>query len=85
MVGAWEAIVRKMPPLRHKVGEEYDPKTSEVFQWLLSDQKIQTKILQTLIGPDHEPRLVYNSATGTWQGVDFKNFEPAAQEEVVDL
>lgn len=58
---------RKMPPLRHKVGEVYDVRRSEVAQWLVK----QPDIMEKLVGmAKSKGVIVYDPDTGTWKGAD---------------
>jgi len=64
-------VASNLPPLYHKLpGEEYNPKKSEVIQWLIQ----RPSILEFLW--DHVKQsglVVYNQATGKWQGIDHEN------------
>ncbi len=58
---------RKMPRLRHTVGDKFDIRTSEVVKWLLSQPDIMQKIYN--FATNHKV-IVYDAATGEWRGVD---------------
>ena len=60
---------RHMPPLVHNTsGEKFDIRKSQVMQWLLKNPDILNYLW------DHvrqSGNVVYDSNTGTWQGVDY--------------
>lgn len=60
-----DAVVRAMPPLRHKVGDEFDFEKSEVVGWLWE----QPEVRQYLFGRMKTLGLiVYDPESGTWAG-----------------
>jgi hypothetical protein len=61
---------KKMPPLKHKVGKEFDVNTSEVITWLLGQPKIKQKIFDMA---NQHGFIIYNSNTNTWQGCDYED------------
>lgn len=58
---------RKMPRLRHTVGEQFDIRTSEVVKWLLKQPDIMQKVFD--FAANHKV-IAYDSATGEWRGAD---------------
>ena len=56
---------RQMPPLRHRVGDEFDIMNSEVAEWLCS----QPAVRQYLFDAAKELKvIVFDQETGTWSG-----------------
>lgn len=65
-------VAKKMPPLRHKLDDEYNPEESEVIKWLIKQPDILNYIFDAVRGNGHrESPIVFNPETGTWQGVDY--------------
>lgn len=65
-------VARMMPPLKHNPTGDYDPKKSEVIQWLISQPDILNYIFDAVRGNNHrESPIVYEPSTGTWKGVDY--------------
>lgn len=65
-------VVKKMPPLRHKFGDEYTAEKSEVISWLVKQPDILNYIFDAVRGNGHrESPIVYNPDTEMWQGVDY--------------
>lgn len=58
---------KKMPPLKHKVGEEYDVRKSEAVKWLVQ----QPDILNYIWNQVKQTDTTYDPSTGTWKGVDY--------------
>lgn len=58
---------RKMPRLRHTVGNKFDLRTSEVVKWLLDQPDIMQKIYN--FATSHKV-IVYDADTGEWKGAD---------------
>lgn len=52
---------RKMPPLRHKVTEEFDITASECVMWLMQQPTIMQKIFKKAV--DHK-LIKYNPEAG---------------------
>ena len=61
---------KKMPPLRHKIGDTFDIDSSEVVEWLLSLPEVKRKIFD--FAKDHGI-IVYDEHTKTWRGCDYEN------------
>lgn len=63
-------IVKRMPPLYHKLpDEEYDIRKSRVIWWLTK----QPETLEYIWGRIKQSGAVqYNPETRKWQGVDFR-------------
>lgn len=67
-------VARKMPPLRHNFGGEFDPAKSEVIKWLISQPVILNYLFDAVRGKVYkDPYIVYDPETGKWQGVDYDN------------
>lgn len=65
-------VAKKMPPLRHKIGNEYEAEKSEVINWLIKQPDILNYIFDAVRGNGRrESPIIYNSDTDTWQGVDY--------------
>ncbi len=65
-------VVKKMPPLRHKSGDGYNPEESEVIDWLIKQPDILNYIFDAVRGNGRrESPIVFNPEAGTWQGVDY--------------
>lgn len=60
-----------MPPLRHKIGLEYDQQNSEVINWLLSQPEIREYVFRRA---ESGGLIVFNKTTRTWQGRDWKGY-----------
>ena len=61
-----------MPPLRHKVGDEFDIMRSEVAAWLCE----QPSIRQYAFDIAHAAGvIVYDAGTGEWRGVGTETAE----------
>ncbi len=65
-------VAKNMPPLKHNPEGNYDPTKSEVIKWLISQPDILNYIFDAVRGNGRrESPIVYDSETGTWQGVDY--------------
>ena len=62
-------VAKTMPPLRHKPGDTFDVNTSEVISWLIQQPRVKQYLFQTCNG---NGLIVYDSASGTWRGKDYK-------------
>lgn len=63
---------KKMPPLRHKTTDSFDPRESEVIQWLIQQPDILNYLFDAVRGNQYrESPIVYDSETGTWRGTDY--------------
>lgn len=60
-------VAKKMPRLRHKVGDKFDVHTSEVIKWLVSQPEIMSKIFNMV---QSRKLIVYDQDTGEWRGAD---------------
>ena len=58
---------RKMPRLKHAVGDRFDIRTSEVVKWLVNQPEIMQKIFNFAM---NEKTIVYDPDTGEWRGAD---------------
>ena len=58
---------RKMPRLKHTVGDRFDIRTSEVVKWLVNQPEIMQKIFNFAM---NEKTIVYDPDTGEWRGAD---------------
>lgn len=58
---------RKMPRLRHTVGDRFDIRTSEVAKWLIGQPDIMQKVFNIA---QNGGAIVYDASTGEWKGVD---------------
>lgn len=58
---------RKMPPLRHKVGDRFDVNSSEVIRWLMEQPEIRIKIFDMA---NQRGVIVYDAETKMWKGCD---------------
>ena len=67
-----------MPPLRHKVGNEYSPMTSEVIAWMVQQPDIREYLFKR--SSNKNSLIVYDPDAGTWQGKDYK---PAPTRKLV--
>ncbi len=67
--------VKKMPPLKHNVGNgKFDITKSEVTQWLIRQPEIMQWIFDhanNMQRHGEELLIKFNPETGTWQGVDY--------------
>lgn len=62
-------IAKKMPPLKHSIpGEEFDIQNSEVLKWILQNPEAWNYIWNNI---KQAGVIVFDSATETWQGVDY--------------
>jgi hypothetical protein len=67
-------VGRDMPPLRHKVGDQYDVTKSEVAKWLCS----QPEIMEYVVGRMNAAGFItFDPETRLWTGIDY---EPAKQD-----
>jgi hypothetical protein len=65
--------VKSMPPLHHSVGKQFDAETSEVFRWLLNQPELKRHLLNRMFHTCNiSGFIVFDKATGTWQGKDYK-------------
>ena len=65
-------VAKNMPPLKHKTGEEFDPKDSEVVRWLIQQPEILNYLFDAVRGNKYrEPAIIYDPETKTWQGIDY--------------
>lgn len=62
-------IARKMPRLKHKVGNKFDVNTSEVIHWLVNQPEIMSKIFNMV---QSRGLIVYDPDTREWKGIDTK-------------
>lgn len=63
-------IVKRMPPLYHKLpDEEYDIRKSRVIWWLMKQPEMLEYIWNRI---KQSGAIQYNPETGKWQGVDFR-------------
>lgn len=58
---------KKMPRLRHKVGEKFSVETSEVIKWLIAQPEIMSKVFN--LASSHGV-IIYDHNTGEWKGAD---------------
>ena len=61
---------KKMPPLKHKFGKEFDVNNSDVITWLINQPKIKQKIFDMA---NQHGVIVFNPETRTWQGCDYED------------
>lgn len=68
--------VKKMPPLKHKVGEgKFDITKSEVVQWLIQQPDVMQWVFDHINNMNchgQELLIKFNPDTSTWHGVDYK-------------
>lgn len=65
-------VAKKMPPLKHSLGEDFDPRNSEVVKWLISQPEILNYIFDAVRGNGRrESPIIYDPKTKTWRGVDY--------------
>lgn len=65
-------IAKKMPPLKHNPSGEFDPRKSEVVQWLIEQPEILNYLFDAIRGNGRrESPIIYNPETGEWKGVDY--------------
>ena len=63
---------KKMPPLHHKATDAFDPRESEVIQWLIQQPDILNYLFDAVRGNQYrESPIVYDSETGTWSGTNY--------------
>lgn len=59
---------RRMPPLLHTTGTEFDIEKSQVAAWLSSKPDIKQKIFNMAT---NQGVIRFDSETRTWRGVDY--------------
>ena len=70
-------FIKTMPPLYHQLpNQDFDIRKSEVVKWLIQQPEILQKVFDFAANRSPKNKLVeYNSQTGQWQGIDFKQKE----------
>ena len=70
-------FMRKMPPLRHKAGEPFDPESSEVLKWIQSNLDAAKYILEISTSPNRRGGCLieFDQKTGSWYGMDYEGGE----------
>ena len=70
-------FIKTMPPLYHQLpNQDFDIRKSEVVKWLIQQPGILQKVFDFAANRSPKNKLVeYNSQTGQWQGIDFKQKE----------
>lgn len=58
---------RKMPRLKHTVGDRFDTHTSEVVKWLLNQPDIMQQVFNSAM---NSKAIVYDYDTHEWRGAD---------------
>ena len=58
---------RKMPRLKHTVGDRFDIRSSEVVKWLVNQPDIMQKVFNFA---QNSGVIVYDPNTGEWRGAD---------------
>lgn len=58
---------KKMPRLRHTVGDKFDIRTSEVVKWLLNQPDIMQQVFNSAM---NSKVIVFDSDTHEWRGAD---------------
>lgn len=68
-------VVRKMPPLYHKMpDEDFDINKSEVVEWLMKQPEIKQFIFEKASNrSDKLKPMKYNHTICKWQGVDYND------------
>lgn len=62
-------VAKLMPPLRHSIpGEDFDIQKSEALKWIMQSPVAWNYIWNNI---KQSGVIIYNSDTGTWQGVDY--------------
>lgn len=72
---------KKMPPLRHKIGDVFDIDSSDVVNWLISIPEVKCKIFD--FAKDHGI-IVYDERTKTWKGCEYDDQVFSADEDDSD-
>ena len=63
-------LATNMPPLRHSIpGQEFSIYNSEVIRWLINQPEALNYIWNNI---KNSGTVVYDSESGTWQGVNYK-------------
>ena len=63
-------LTTNMPPLRHSIpGQEFNIHNSEVICWLINQPEVLNYIWNNI---KNSGTVVYDSESGTWQGVNYK-------------
>lgn len=63
-------IVRRMPPLYHKLpGEDFDIRKSRIIWWLTKQPEMLEYVWNRI---KQSGAVKYDPQTGKWQGVDFQ-------------
>ena len=68
-------VAKKMPPLRHKIGDNYRIEDSAVVAWLIEQPLVRQAVFNKV---KDAGLIVYDSASGTWHG---KAYKPAPQPQ----
>lgn len=64
-------IAKTMPPLYHTLpGEKFDSDRSQVYAWIKNQPDLMNWFWRQLASAGY---IVYDSDTGQWKGVDYKN------------
>lgn len=67
-------VAKIMPPLRHNLDGDYDPTKSEVINWLITQPDILNYLFDAVRGNGYrESPIMFDSSTGKWQGVDWRD------------
>lgn len=72
--------VRKMPPLRHKVGEVFDIEKSEVAKWVVEQPGFRSWMVNKV---KNSGCIVYDPETGCWSGVPFTVRDPKDRKKKI--
>jgi hypothetical protein len=65
-------VIKKMPPLYHKLPDkEFDTFKSETINWLLQQPEILNYLWDEVAR--RSENIIYDVETGLWTGVDYDN------------
>lgn len=60
--------IKKMPPLRHKIGDTFDVNTSEVISYMIAQPEVRQKLFDVA---NQRGVIIYDPKTKTWRGCDY--------------